>query len=103
MSDECLRAECRPLQGERIGGKLPTGLPMRVRAGLATVILGVTLKLSLPDFIALQRLDDDALRKRLRLPASCEPVVAATRKRSRGRITVLVTCGDHPAAEPTMR
>lgn len=81
---------------------------MRIRASLAATLLGVTLKLSLPDFIAIQRLDDDGLRRRLRLPASCEPVVAAIRNTPRGRITVLVTCvggvsGEPRESRPTMR
>jgi hypothetical protein len=81
---------------------------MRIRASLAATLLGITLKLSLPDFIAIQRLDDDALRRRLRLPASCEPVIAAMRNTPRGRIIVLVTCvGDvseeRRESRPTMR
>jgi hypothetical protein len=65
---------------------------MCIAARVATVLFGLILKLSLPEFFEIQRLDADELRKHFRLPASCAPTVAAMRVTPRGRITVVVTC-----------
>jgi hypothetical protein len=74
-----------------------------MRAPLISLLLVMTLRLTVAEFVALQRLHPHELREHLELPASCEPALFALRARPRGKVTVLVRCvepEDPSEAEP---
>jgi hypothetical protein len=76
---------------------------MTMRLALQAVVIGLILKLTIPEFVEIQRLQGRELRKRLDLPRSCDPEVAAMRTSPRGRVTVLVMCGDREDADADAR
>lgn len=61
--------------------------------GVTLFLIALTLKLSVAEFVDMQRLTVWELRRHLDLPKSCEPLLAAVRTSRRGQITVFVTCG----------
>jgi hypothetical protein len=68
-------------------------------AGLAALVLAVSLSMSTVEFIEVQQLPAEALRARFRLPASCDPTVTAlTTDPSANRMMVAVECRPKPAS-----
>jgi hypothetical protein len=58
----------------------------------ATLVLGfVALSMSVPEFVALQRMPPDALRARFDLPRDCEPRLTASADPP-SRVLVVVSC-----------
>lgn len=67
-------------------------------AGLAALVLAVSLSMTTVEFIEIQQLPVEALRARFRLPASCEPTVTAlTTDATANRMQVAVECRPKPA------
>ena len=70
-----------------------------VAVATATLLLSlVTLSVSLPEFVALQRMPYDAIRARFKLPRDCEPRLTASADPP-GKILVIVGCATR-ALEP---
>jgi hypothetical protein len=60
-------------------------------------VIAAALSMSVQDFVELQKLSPADLRTRFRLPASCEPSLAALTTDSTARqITVAVDCRPGP-------
>ena len=76
---------------------------MTMRLALQAVVIGLTLKLTIPEFVEIQRLRGRELREHLDLPRSCDPEMAAMRTSPRGRVTVLVMCGEREDAHADAR
>ena len=64
----------------------------------ARALLAVTVSMTIGEFIELQKLSSEDLRKRFDLPPACEPAVTAlTTEPAGNRITVAVECRAMPA------
>jgi hypothetical protein len=69
---------------------------------LAHILLAAALSMTVADFVELQKLSAADLRTRFRLPASCEPSLAAlTTDAATNQISVAVDCRVAPA-EPSL-
>lgn len=60
---------------------------------ITLLLVLMTLSMSLPEFVALQRLAPDVIRARFKLPEDCEPRLTASADPP-GRIVVVVGCAD---------
>lgn len=71
------------------------------QATLVALLLAATVEIPVAEFVEVQALSADDLRKRFALPASCDPMVTALASdASVNRITVAVECRGKPAAPP---
>ena len=69
---------------------------------LANVLTVLTLSMSLADFIEVQALSSDDLRKRFRLQPSCDPAVtAAMSDPSASSLVVAIECRVKPDSSST--
>jgi len=69
---------------------------------LAHVLSVLTLSMSLADFIEVQALSSDDLRKRFRLQPSCDPAVTASMAdASASSLIVAIDCRVKPASSTT--
>jgi hypothetical protein len=70
---------------------------MRDRCLVAMLILAVaaTLELRLNEFLDLQRSTDEELRRRFKLPASCDPAMSAVGRGA--KVVVTIRCTDDSA------
>jgi hypothetical protein len=62
-----------------------------MRRVVLPLLLGVTLTMSVAEFLDVHKLPPEVLRERYRLPPSCEPRVSAVRGRL-GDVTVIIDC-----------
>jgi len=81
---------------------------MSRRSVVLTTMLALTLSVDAAELVTLVRLSDAALRVRFALPATCDPVLSATRPTPHGTIDVTIVCLGNtadapgsPAAHPT--
>ena len=66
---------------------------------LAHTLIVLTLSMSLADFIEIQALSSDDLRRRFRLQPSCDPAVTASMADpSASSLTVAIECRIKPAS-----
>ena len=69
---------------------------------LAHSLIVLTLSMSLADFIEVQALSSDDLRKRFRLQPSCDPAVTASMSDpSAGSLMVAIECRVKPTSATT--
>ena len=64
------------------------------KRALIIVLAGLTVTLSVPEFVKVQRLKSQQLRERFHLPKDCEPTVLALRASPGGKMTVVISCVD---------
>jgi len=66
---------------------------------LVPFLLGVTLSVTTVEFADIQKLSDEDLRSRFRLPSSCRPALTAlSTDPAISQVTVAVDCRDDPTA-----
>jgi len=66
---------------------------------LVPLLLGVTLSVTTVEFADIQKLSDDDLRSRFRLPSSCRPALTAlSTDPAISQVMVAVDCRDEPTA-----
>ena len=68
------------------------------RANLLRVLLALTLSMTVGEFVEVQKLASEDLRKRFNLPSACEPAVTAlATEPAANRVTVAIECRAKPA------
>jgi hypothetical protein len=71
------------------------------RDRLAGALLAVTVPMTVGEFVEVQKLSPEDLRKRFGLPPACQPAVTAlTTEPAANRVTVAVECRATPAKRP---
>ena len=74
------------------------------RSGLARLLVAVTMAMTFAEFMEVQKLSPDDLRKRFGLLPTCDPAVTAlTTDPAANRMTVAIECRAAPSKKPTPR
>jgi hypothetical protein len=71
------------------------------RVGLVRALLAVAVSMTMGEFIEVQKLSPEDLRKRFGLAATCDPAVTAlTTEPAANRVMVAIECRAKPAGAP---
>ena len=74
------------------------------RLSLGLILLGVTVTMSIAEFIEVQKLSSDELRTRFGLERACDPTLTAVNTEpTANRVTVAIECRVKPPEAPPPR